>query len=797
VSLFSKYTGTLVAQTIVAGIVASQAWAGIDFEASVLPLLQEKCFRCHSSRIPEPGAELRLDSMALIKKGSYYGDVLTPGAPEQSELFARVALPHDDDDLMPPAGKGDPLTPDQLAILRNWISEGANFRSWKEIEKPDTARPSRKQNKNKGVSRLAVQNYGKKSGNQGLDLTPSKKYSTRLTPNMVKGFAAEIDQWVDQYRAEHGVESLPQSDDKVFVRRAYLNIVGRTPTLEESLSFLASTDRKKRTKLIDRLINTDGYVNHWFHYWANLLRVQSERFTSTIFYAEWVKQALRDNMPYNQMVYELVTAVGLPHQNGAVGWMANDFNMAPDHMANTMQAFMGMQLQCAQCHDHPYDRWNQHEFQSLVSFMSGVRWSNQSGNYFRRQLERQGLTDSTSEIQQRYFRGGLGNVFRYGVFEPSFTRWNQLPKDYQYADAKPNQPVPPRVLFGEQPTIKDSPREAFGEWLTDQENEWFTKAIANRLWKQTMGVGLIEPVDNIKYDTQPSIPGLLNLLERYMKQVDYNLKDFLRILYNTQTWQMTTLTEDLPEDLGQYHYEGRPLMRMTGEQIWDSFVALAIEDPDERKGHGSRFTTDPERMRFEKIFTSSLEENLAHFTDEVIQKERKERQVEAKQAVKQFGSKPAARMKVKQGRGNRGFNSWSFDHMTDPRWRGMDRGLVRAAELTSPAPAFHMVRQFGQSDRKIIGAGRRDANVTQVLNMLNGPIHTVLDGECSVLALQMGKQESAEERVKVIFRSILTRNPTPEDMEIALNVLKANPGRIGYRMILWALLNTREFMFIQ
>jgi hypothetical protein len=135
--------------------------------------------------------------------------------------------------------------------------------------------------------------------------------------------------------------------------------------------------------------------------------------------------------------------------------------------------------------------------------------------------------------------------------------------------------------------------------------------------------------------------------------------------------------------------------------------------------------------------------------------------------------------------------------MTDPRWRGMDRGLVRASELASPAPAYHFIRQFGQSDRKIIGNGRTDPNVTQVLNILNGPIHNILDSELSVLSKKVVEQETEEDRINVIFRSVLTRNPTDEDIEISQNVIAANKGRQGYRMILWALLNTREFMYIQ
>jgi hypothetical protein len=780
---------------LTAGATAISTQAGIDFEQTVLPLLQEKCFRCHSGRVKKPDAALRFDDAERFKSGSYYGEVLVPGQPEASVLLERITLPHDDKDFMPPAGKGDPCTPEQIEIIRQWITEGARFGGWQRVEKPKAAARPKKKNTN---SRLSIKNYGKNPSNPGLDLAPSPTYPPKLSPKLVKAKAGQIDALVDAHRKEHGVKALARAEDRVFVRRAYLGIAGRTPTLDESLSFLASRDRRKRTQLIDRLIGTEGYVNHWFHFWADLLKVRSVQFTSAVYYAEWIKQALRDNMPYDRFAFELITATGMPHQNGATGWTASDANMAPDHLANTMQAFLGQQLQCAQCHDHPYDRWTQYEFQSMASYYAGVRWNGVANKHFQRQIEKEGLKDSISEKQFKYFGNNQGNNYRYAVWEPAFTQWNLLPRDYQYADAKPRQPVPPRVIYGEQPVIKDSPREAFGRWVTGRDNEWFTKSIANRLWHETMGVGLIEPVDNIKYDTEAQIPQLMDLLAELMQEVDYNLKDFLRILYNTKTWQLATLTEDLPEDLSTYHYDGRPLMRMSGEQIWDSFISLAIIDPDDRKGHGSRFTSDEERMRIEKMYTSSIQENLALYTDEYIDAERARRNKEQKEAVKLFGAKQNnVRMKIMPGKGNRGFNTWSLDHMTDPRWHGMDRGLVRAAELPSPAESFHFVRQFGQSDRKIIGEDRRDPNVTQVLTLLNGPVHTVLDAENSVLARQMAMQQTPEEKINVLFRSILTRNPTAEDVQISLDVLTANPGKKGYRMILWALLNTREFMFIQ
>ncbi|MEE9368484.1 MAG: DUF1549 domain-containing protein [Pontiella sp.] len=781
----------VVMASLIIGATSLSASATINFEADVLPIFQEKCYRCHSGRVTSPEASLRMDTAKLIEEGSEYGGIIEKMQPEKSVLFQRLALPAEKQGIMPPAGKGDPCSQEQLAIVRQWIVEGAKFGNWTGSEKADITKPPKKKNNN---SRLALANYGTEKGIR-LDLTPNPTYKARLSRNLVQAKAAEIDKLVAAYRAEKEVKALPPTNDRIFVRRAYLGIVGRTPTFDESVSFLSSKNQNKKSLLIDHLINTEGYVNHWFNYWADLLKVETIRFPQVaVFYGDWIKQALRDNMPYDKFSYELITATGMAYQNGATGWTASDERMAPDHAANTMQAFLGMQLQCAQCHDHPYDRWNQYEFQSLVSYYGGVRWNGVNNKHFTKQIENEGLEISVK--QEKYFGNNMSYNYRYAIWEPSFTTWNRLPKDYQYADAEPKQTVPPQVIFGEQPIIKDSPRESFGKWVTSEDNKWFTVAIANRLWKQTMGVGLIEPVDNIKYDTEATIPALLTLLEKNMKLVDYNLKDFLRILYNTQTWQMQTMSEDLPENLADYQYEGRPLMRMTGEQMWDSLVSLAIVDPDDRKGHGSRYTNDEFRKHADQIYFTPIEELVAYYTDERIEQEKQERRLAEKEANKIFMSvyKKGQR---KPGKYGTNLNTWSFDHMTDPRWLGMDRGLVRAAELASPAPAHHFIRQFGQSDRKIIGTGRTAPNTTQVLNILNGPIHDILDNNLSVLSKMVAKQETSEEKITVLFRSVLTRNPTEEDIEIATNVLAANQGRKGYRMILWALLNTREFMFIQ
>ena len=776
----------------------------IQFEEEILPILQEKCWRCHSSRVKEPSAGLLLDTPEQLISGNEYGPVITRMSPDESVLVERIEIKPGKRGVMPPTGQGDPCSPKQIALIREWIKQGAKTGEWQGYQKPKQAYQPKDQSYN---SPLSVNKYGKNEKNPGLKFAPMPNNDMRISHSLIRSKAQEIDQIIQKKRTKKNLKKPIKANDRIFLRRAYLGITGRIPTLNESMEFLASTQRNKRTLLVDQLIASEGYISHWFHFWADLLKVDSTAVdqVAAVYYADWIKKALASNMPYDKMVYELISATGMPYQNGATGWMASDQNMKPDHMANTVQAFLGIQIQCAQCHDHPFDQWNQFEFQSMVSYYGGVQYNVRGGNQlFVNRVRDAGITDITQK-QDRFFRQ-IGGRYRLSIWEPTFNRWHTLPTDYQYADAKPRQQLAPVVMFGKQPHIKGSPRAAFAEWITSKDNEFFADAIANRLWKEVMGVGLIEPIDEIKYHTEPSMPELLNMLSDMIITFDFNLKDVLRVLYNTHTWQMETRTEDLPEDLYEYNYDGRPLKRMTGEQMWDSIISLAIVDLDDRKGHGSKYITNEFKQQLEDAYLMPAEKFVETFTDEYIDNYRKKIREEQRDAYKVYLTDiNGKRLKDWDGKPLRetktysyfNFSSWTYDHMTDPRWRGMERGLVRASELPSPAPGFHFIRQFGQSDRQSIGTGSKDPNVTQALALLNGPIYYALYAENSLLANQLNKLKTNNDRIRDLFRAILTRNPTSDDIEIASQVMETNYPKKAQRMILWALLNTREFMYIQ
>ena len=484
-------------------LTASASARTIQFEEEILPILQEKCWSCHSSRNKEPSAGLLLDTPEQLLKGNEYGPVITRMLPDESVLVERIALKPSKRGIMPPTGKGEPCSPKQIALIRDWIKQGAKTGNWKGFEKPKREYQPKDQSRN---SQLADSQYAQNDKNPGLELTPMPIHNMRISHSLIQAKAKKIDTIIARHRASKGAKNQKVVNDRTFLRRAYLEIIGRIPTLEESMQFLSSTQPKKRMLLIDQLIASEGYVSHWFHFWADLLKVDSSKGNqvAAVYYADWLKRALRSNMPYNQLAQELITASGMPHQNGATGWIASDQNMKPDHMANTVQAFMGVQIQCAQCHDHPFDRWNQFEFQSMVSYYAGVQYNVRGGNQIFVNRAREAGIEKLPQKQDRFFRQ-LGGQYTLSIWEPQFNRWHTLPNDYQYADAKPRQQVRPAVMFGDQPHIEGSPRRAFAEWVTSKENEFFAESIANRLWKQLMGVGLIDPIDEIKYPTDPAV----------------------------------------------------------------------------------------------------------------------------------------------------------------------------------------------------------------------------------------------------------------------------------------------------
>lgn len=567
--------------------------------------------------------------------------------------------------------------------------------------------------------------------------------------------AARLDQLVKSNLLKHNVQPNPGLGEEEFVRRVYLDITGTIPSLDDIRSYDKKRSSTRRQELIDELLNSDGYASHWYNFWASTLRLQDSPNNNIWLepYQQWIKDSIRANKPYDKWVHEMLTASGKPFNNPPTGYWLRDDAMPLDAMNNTVRVFLGTQIGCAQCHDHPFDRWTQMEFYEIASFTYGM----QTRGSFK---EIRDLRNEMAKIDPKYRIGRYNRLLslnRANVFDSK--RQLKLPHDYAYDNGKPHQVVKASVLFGKPPAGSGmtSKREEFAIWLTSKSNPRFAKTIANRLWKQLMGVGQIEPIDDLRDDSEAENPALMSFLESEMKRVNFDLKEFLRIILNSQTYQREaeTLTVSLDE---QYHFPGPLLRRMTAEQAWDSMLTLAVAHP----------------LNFQKRDTNGIAPKLnLQFAS-----------VSAKQVIERVDSL-----------GDAFFSSKERNARQAPfKYKGILLG--RASELPSPVPSDHFLRQFGQSDREIIDSDSLDASVPQILTMFNGPITHMMLEEGSVIYSNVLKGKSTDERIDVIFQSILGRKPTSTDRTTARDQIRKD-GNAGYGNVIWALINTREFMFIQ
>ncbi|HRQ90418.1 MAG TPA: DUF1549 domain-containing protein, partial [Bacteroidia bacterium] len=367
----------------------------------------------------------------------------------------------------------------------------------------------------------------------------------RLDPTTV---AARIDQFVNQKLAAEKVAPNPTTTDEQFVRRVYLEIAGTIPTFNQTLDFLESTDKDKRRKLIDQLLDSEEYMSHSFNWYADMLRIVTRTNDFFIFehYIQWVKDSIRENKPYDRFVSEMITAEGRIWDNPASGYFLRDRGMALGNLSTTASIFLGTEITCAECHDHPFEEWTQRDFYGLAAFL-GQRQDNQSGMDGRANMKEE---IERIEKEQRAKDPSLGadgflQPFRQAIYANMLNVWDNpkkrlmLPHDYKYDDGKPGDPVEPMVLFGENVDLSayETPRKAFAAWLVSKENPMFAKTIANRLWKRAFGLGQVEPLDNIRDGKQAQNPELFAFLEQSVKDLNFDVKEFLRALYYTQAWQ--------------------------------------------------------------------------------------------------------------------------------------------------------------------------------------------------------------------------------------------------------------------
>ncbi|MCH8193374.1 MAG: DUF1549 domain-containing protein [Planctomycetes bacterium] len=685
------------------------------------------------------------------------------------------------------------------------------------------------------------------------DSAGSDRSLQRVRRTQIQAKCAAIDALLEGALAQAGVQPNERCSDEIFLRRIYLDAIGRIPTADEAQAFLDCESPDKRADLIDELLASEGYVSHQFNYFADLLRATSRmRRGPGKPYLDWIKRSLQNNKPYDQFVRELITAEGniLEPDTGAVGYYLRDTGMIEDNMSNTVRVFLGTRLECAQCHDHPYDDWTQKQYMEMVAFTAGIK----VGNYYTREerKEYQRLIkqhDMDKEMQRAYRR--VNQPLTYAVGGPEHGLY-RLPKDYQYSDGKPNEEVKATTIFGDSVDLafENAPkprrkrpanakakaegksaknqrpprkykridldsRAAYAQWMTAPDNPRFTTVIANRLWKRAMGVGLIEPVDDIRDITKAADPALMAYLEKQMICMGYDLKQFYRMLYNTRHYQRTSISSDrMAVDEGLT--AGPLLRRMSAEQLWDSLATFSVPNIDDLQWETDTKVYDD----YQALKSSTVEEKieLAEAYQDRVKNPEKYRALRRKKSRQAAQAQKKAQKTVqtlyqqyKKARASgdeemimgmsaeieeMGFFLDAKGKLRNGR-SGYTKYIKRASELNSPERGGHLLRQFGQSDRQQIEATHRDASVTQILNLLNGYVDTrVINTTSTLLLRKILQEEDPVARIKQIYLSTYTRHPTPQEMNEGLRVVKANP-RHGYQDLIWTQINSLEFLFIQ
>lgn len=582
----------------------------------------------------------------------------------------------------------------------------------------------------------------------------------------VRAAAAEVDRLLDAGYRRHQVTPNAPLSDTLFCRRVYLEIAGRIPRLNEIGEFVQSKDSRKREKLIDRLLQSHDYVSHTFNYWADVLRLKDHPVNNNQIaqpYHEWIKDSIRTNEPYDKWVRQMLTAEGRIWENPAAGFAMRDSNMELDAVDNMVEVFLGTQIGCAQCHDHPFDRWTQKEYYEMAAYWYGTRSRIGAGDK-RRFPSGNPLTRLRNELKQANPEANTGGLFsrviNANLFEVYETpRPLKLPHDYQYDNGKPHQVVSMKPIFGSADKVVSgkSSRQVLADWLTSPANPRFAKNMANRMWKKAFGVGLIDPVNDLRDDSKPSNPELLDFLTAELVRSNFDVRQLQRIIFNTKAWQREATAGDV--DLMQaYHFPGPVLRRMTAEQIWDSLLTLAVYNVES--------FTRPSTDALASVMDLNLETASA---------------ADVEKAAEEY---------------NKRFSSGAQRALTRKRnsYKGMT--LARASELPMPLPPEHFLRQFGQSDRELIEGSGRDGSVSQILTMFNGEITHMMLERGSVIYDTVLRAPSMKDRVNAIFYSILTRPPRAAERSVAQREIAA-AGSAGYGNVIWALINTKEFLFIQ
>lgn len=658
-----------------------------------------------------------------------------------------------------------------------------------------------------------------------LQAKPFSQETVRSTSN-------QIDQLVAAHLQKKEIKANSIIDDATFVRRSYITISGRIPTADEAKSFIEDDTKDKRRILVDGLIGSNGYKSQMFNFWADLLRVNTGLDKHGLGWHVWIRDAVEENMPYDKFVNTMLSSSGLATENPAVGYYLRDRNMLLDNVSNSVQVFLGTQIGCAQCHDHPFDDWTQKQYYELAAFTGSTVYKSDSADHLLRRLtlytmDQKGVPKpkigagkkSNAKAMQRR-KGEAKKIYRdYASMFKDFRKIAisedagkplRLPKDYQYNDGKPGDILTPKTLFGESMTdvAPEKRRKAFADWVTDPENPYFTKVIVNRLWAKAFGRGIVDPLDDWSETTRVSHPELLDYLCKVMKATNYDVQQFMRVLYHTRLFESAVASQE-PNMGGSYDFRGPVLRRMKAEELHDSFITLEFGNRDSSVNRALKARWEAYAKSVDHLFKMPMPQLIA--LDAAADKAEKEVYAMRAEARKYRTQAEKARSEGntelykeltrkatdvfrKGKRMERENKNMMLTMMMERNMRTKKNPFVRASEQSAPYKPGSFMRQFGSSDRMTPDAYDTGASIPQALTLYNGQeVAKLTDGK-GMLARDLRAATSPSARLEILFLSIYGTMPTDTERQ-QLEPLVANPSQLT--TLARAMMNSKRFLFVQ
>ncbi|MFM8274021.1 MAG: DUF1549 domain-containing protein, partial [Gemmata sp.] len=359
-----------------------------------------------------------------------------------------------------------------------------------------------------------------------------------------------IDSLVDQKLKKVKVQASDLADDATFLRRAYLDLTGLPPTAEQVRAFLdGSRDgRAKRDALIDSLVGSESFVEHWSNKWADMLMV-NRKFLGDVgakAFRQWIRDAVAENRPYDKFAYQILTAAGSNVDNPPAAYYKT--LRTPDAvMENTTQLFLAVRFNCNKCHDHPFEKWTQDQYFSLAAYFSQV-----------------GRTEDPKFRGQRL--GGTAVEGAKPLVEVvADLKTGEIRHERTGENAQPKFPYP--ITGG---AVKgDTRREDVAKWITSPQNQYFARSYVNRVWSYLMGVGLVEPVDDIRAGNPPTNPELLDKLTEEFIKSGFDAQKLIKTVCKSRTYQLALTTNRWNKD-DEINYSHALARRLPAEVLFDT-----------------------------------------------------------------------------------------------------------------------------------------------------------------------------------------------------------------------------------